>query len=461
MGEADSSQEPVKQPIKDGKEKEQKLVSKAGIYLMVGLIVILILAKFPIPWDWVGMATSEEKSQVATEEVDGRITKTTTTIKTEPAKTLWDWMSLLLAPATLAGLGFAFQASQEQAKAAKEDVEKKAEAAAKKRADEQTQAEKDRGEDRLRDDALEAYVNSISDLLVGRSLSILAKQKARGALTNGEQDLLDAGMDVIRARTLSIFRRFTDYKDPKRTDGVRKGNILLFLYDTGLIGYKSEDELGLEDTADEQELADTEPEQFLQALLSLSGADLSGVNLSGAFLIGADLSGAFLSNANLRESNLSDASLRDASLWDADLILADLRGADLNGAFLNGASLEAAYLRDADLRDADLRGVDLRDADLIGANLDAANLDAADLSGTLLLAVDLSYTKSLTPQQLEGKNPPLLCKVRLPKNIEVDPNRDCKDLPGVLLTRDLKQFENMAEAQAYMAEVQAYASRPR
>lgn len=106
MGDADSSQEPVKPPIEDGKEQNQEPVTensvtddspqtptnRASVYLVVGALIVimaaLILSRFPIPVDWVGMATREEKSQVATEEVDGRITKTTTTIKTEPAKTL-------------------------------------------------------------------------------------------------------------------------------------------------------------------------------------------------------------------------------------------------------------------------------------------------------------------------------------------------------------------------------------
>ncbi len=461
MRDADSSQEPVKPPLEDGREQNQEPVTensvtevspqtprnRTGIYLVVvGLVVItvaVILSKFPIPGDWVGMATSEEKSQVAIEEANGKTTKTTTTIKTEPSKTLWDWMSLLLAPATLAVLGFVFQSSQEQAKAAREEVEKKAEAAAKKRAEEQAQAEKDRAEeqaqaekdraeDRQRDDAIEAYINSISDLLVGKSLSILAKQKARGMLKKGQQDLLDAGMDVIRARTLSIFRRFTDYEDRNRTDGERKGSILLFLYDTGLIRKQKEDEQGQEDT---------EPKQF-QALLSLSGADLSGANLSGADLKGANLKGADLSGADLRFARLNGADLSGADLIGANLIGANLGYADLSYANLSGARLNGA----------NLNGANLSGARLSGARLSRADLGGADLRSAILFTVDLSQTNSLTLQQLEVKEQPLLCRVKLPKNIEVDPNRDCENLPEVLLKRYPEQFENLAKDQADVNE---------
>jgi len=134
--------------------------------------------------------------------------------------------------------------------------------------DEQSQAEKrelmnqhkqKRRDDRLHDKALETYINSISDLLLDKGLSILAKQNARGMLDTEQQDLLDAGIDVIRARTLSIFRRFTDYKDSNRTDGQRKGNILIFLYETGLIRDQKVNDQGQEET---------EPKQ-IEALLSL------------------------------------------------------------------------------------------------------------------------------------------------------------------------------------------------
>jgi len=70
--------------------------------------------------DWTGFGESYDNNvSVVTEkgtEADGKTTKridktTTTERKLQPAKTLWDWASLLLAPATLAGLGFWFQSS--------------------------------------------------------------------------------------------------------------------------------------------------------------------------------------------------------------------------------------------------------------------------------------------------------------------------------------------------------------
>jgi hypothetical protein len=106
------------------------------------------------------------------------------------------------------------------------------------------------------------------------------------------------------------------------------------------------------------------PQQMIDLLTNLSGADLSEANLSGA-----DLRGADLREAGLREANLSGANLRGA----------DLRGADLREAGLREANLSGANLREANLRGADLRGANLREANLSEANLSGANLRGADL----------------------------------------------------------------------------------
>jgi|SRR5579883_2752049 len=163
-------------------------------------------------------------------------------------------------------------------------------------------------------------------------------------------------------------------------------------------------------------------------------------NLEGATLNGAILSDAILIRADLIETDLSGADLRDV-----DLILADLRRANLSYSVLKDV-----VLTEADLRSADLRHANLNDADLTSANLINANFSGALLSGAVLLGVDLSgvQTGNLTQQQLEGKDPPLLCKVKLTKGIKVDPNRDCKKLPVILLERYPKAFDNLADAQA-------------
>jgi hypothetical protein len=409
---------------------------RAWRYLLAGGFIIVVTAVycsiFPPDADWVGMKKSKEESQEATERVNDTVTKITTTQKTEQSKTLWDWMSLLLVPATLAGFGLWFQSSQEQAKAAKEVAEKRAEDAAKQRA-----------EDRQLDDALENYINSVSDLLIGKGLSTLARQKEKDTLKEGqklqEYYLLKAGLDVIHARTLSILRRLTNEKDPKRTDAGRKGSVLLFLYDTGLIRD--------------------------QTLLRLNGADLSGAHLSNAYLNGAYLGGANLNDAfllgthldgaNLHGARLNGADLSGAHLYDATLLGTHLDGANLNDAFLWGARLCGARLRGTDLHGAhllaaNLNSADLSNADLSNADLSNADLSNADLSNAVLLKVNFWDAQGLLQQQLEGENPPLLCNVTLPNGIGVDPNRDCEELPQALVNRYPESFKDLAEAQAFV-----------
>jgi hypothetical protein len=132
------------------------------------------------------------------------------------------------------------------------------------------------------------------------------------APTPEERELLSAAIDVIRARTLSILRRFED-------DGDRKTSVLRFLIEAEVIS---------------------------KAKLNLSVANLSGADLSFANLSGADLSGADLSGAELIVTSLRGVKLRFANLNSAKLCSADLSGADLSGAKLRGADFRGADLRD-------------------------------------------------------------------------------------------------------------------
>jgi uncharacterized protein YjbI with pentapeptide repeats len=112
----------------------------------------------------------------------------------------------------------------------------------------------------------------------------------------------------------------------------------------------------------------------------LSGAHLPNADLGDAELNGADLSDALMVNANLIGADLSGADLSNALLDNADLI-AHLADANLSGANLIGADLSDGNLFSADLSDANLIGADLSRADLSGANLVGANLENATLSG--------------------------------------------------------------------------------
>src|SRR5215216_1612027 len=173
-------------------------------------------------------------------------------------KTLWDWLQLLVVPAMLALVGFLLAEAQENI---------------------QQQAE----ESRAQDEALQAYLEGMGNLLL-----------YEGLLTSQEDEEVRT---LARARTLTILGR---------VDGARKRSVVQFLYESQLI-------------------------QKDQPIVSLSGADLTDADLSGTDLRGADLRVADLRRAYLSRAVLFGADLSDAVLFDADLSDARLSGADLSG----------------------------------------------------------------------------------------------------------------------------------
>src|SRR5215217_5719550 len=112
--------------------------------------------------------------------------------------------------------------------------------------------------------------------------------------------------------------------------------------------------------------------------------------LRGSTLSHAKLSGAHLSNADLGDADLSGADLSNALMVNANLI-AHLPNADLSGANLIGA----------DLSEANLFSADLSDATLIGADLSRAVLDNADLSNAVLDNANLGGANGITNAELE------------------------------------------------------------
>jgi uncharacterized protein YjbI with pentapeptide repeats len=332
-------------------------------------------------------------------------------------KTLWDWLSLAGIPLSLAGLGFWLQLQQQK----QNDLQKQREL-------EQTKAlatiEQDIAEQSRQEEALQNYYDKVSSLLVEKNLLAITDKKDDA--TPEEKQLLDVSVDVIRARTLTTLRRL---------DKTRKTSLIQFLLESEVIS-----KLNLS-------LAKADLTSAYLGGADLGGAFLIGANLVGAFLIGANLVGAFLNGANLsgadlrsaklyganlnsthltfaelRGAHLSRADLSGADIMDANFIGADLFEANLGAADLSRADLRGAYLGGADLTGANFNGADFNCANLNGANFNCAILTDADLSDAILGGADLSHAKGLTKEQLENA---YLCKTTLPKEIGVDPDRDC------------------------------------
>jgi uncharacterized protein YjbI with pentapeptide repeats len=296
-------------------------------------------------------------------------------------KTVWDWLQLLSAlaiPVVLAGAGLWFTVQQE---ARQQNIEDRRTEQAQKIESQRAEAERKLVEQRAQDEALQSYLNQMSQLMLDRKLL--------------ETEQGDPVHTLAQARTSTVILRL---------DAEHNESVTRFLINSGL---------AVSSEASPRLLRDITLSHATLSHSDLFGADLSGADLSYAYLTFADLSDANLFAADLREANLSgallsDANLSDAYLFAADLSYAYLRKANLSDANLRNANLSGANLFAADLSDANLRNANLSDANLglSGANLREANLsDAnlrnADLSGANLRNANLSGAQSITSEELE------------------------------------------------------------
>src|SRR5215216_213970 len=175
-------------------------------------------------------------------------------------KTLWDVLQLLIVPLVLVGIGLLFEMQQAERQQAMEEQQQALE-------DRRARAEQKLAEQRAQDEALQAYLDQMSSLLLEKDLRTSEQESEVRTLA--------------RARTLTVLGRL----DPSR-----KTAVMQFLVDADLV----------------QSIDERDP------IISLNGVDLSGANVSDANLRNADLNGAELSDANLSGVYLGDANLRGA-----------------------------------------------------------------------------------------------------------------------------------------------------
>ena len=359
-------------------------------------------------------AMTDVRDKHATEEKSAR---KPLTVKEFGGRPLWDWLQLLIVPLVIAVIGFWFTASQNTRQ---QQIENQRAQQAQNIEDKRAKAERALAKQSAQDEALQAYLDQMSSLMLDKNLL----ESERG----------DSVYTLAQARTATVMTRL---------DSGRNKTVLGFLWNSGLVGESSAGESSVN----------------LFRNIDLRGADLRGRNLAeahlrGAILDNADLRGAILDHADLRGAFLGDTKLSDAIMSHSDLSNASMFGADLRGAHLNEADLSGALLtssaslaktaseahvtevggtslqqllgartlvgadpRDApDLSGADLSGSDLHDtymgkADLSEADLTEvdlsrsvlinADLNDADLSDADLSPVDLTGVSGITPEQLD------------------------------------------------------------
>jgi hypothetical protein len=266
------------------RQKRQKIKQYGVTILVVSIILVVAIALIIIGYrfDWTGFNGNNKSG-----------------------KTLWDWLQLLAALTipVVVGFGAVWFTT--------------------KFSEQQSRTEHEIASDNQCETALQAYIDKMSELLLKEHL---------GELKSENEEV----RKIARIRTLTVLRRL---------DAERKGSVLLFLHESGLIG-----------------------------------KDKRIINLTGAILDLAELSGTELSGADLRGANLSGVSMTFAKLISANLSGVILNSTMLQFANLTGADLRETYMNAANLRGANLSGVDLSKTYLTGANLSEANLSGATIT---------------------------------------------------------------------------------
>ena len=212
------------------------------------------------------------------------------------AKTLWDWMDLLIIPLAIGLLAWILkEAEKEKANRSEEE--------------------------RSHNEALDSFIKVMTDLIINHNL------------TNGNSSF--ESRTIARTRINLAFSNL---------NGVRKGQVLQFLFESG--------------------------KKKKNPKVNILGADIKGAILDGIVLSKAEIKGAYFNDASLKHSNLNGTSF----------IGSDFSGADLSNSLVKETDLSYTNLSKAKLRNMDLTSVNFEGADLTNANLRGSNINHQQLN---------------------------------------------------------------------------------
>jgi len=220
---------------------------------------------------------------------------------------LWDWVGVLIIPVALTAGGIWLNNTQ-------------------------VRREEALAHERAQDEALQQYLDQMSDLLINQRLH---KQRIKSAVHL-----------LAQARTATVLLMLDEHRKRRpsklvyRLDLINRDNPLLDLDNAAL------------ENADLTEISLTDA--CLRGVdlrrANLNGSKLSGIDLSDADLRGADLSGACLKVSNLLPYNernpakMIKHNLNGAAPIDLDQSSNDLKPTNLTGAILRDADLSGALL---------------------------------------------------------------------------------------------------------------------
>jgi uncharacterized protein YjbI with pentapeptide repeats len=284
-------------------------------------------------------------------------------------KTLWDWMELLIIPLSISIGVIIFNYLE-------------------KRNELNLEKEKMRGE------VLYEYINSMTKMILDESFSGYSSLKQ---------------ITIARIKTLTALRML---------DGDRKGILINFLFEAGLIG-------GVEEEVESNRGISV----YKEAIISLRGADLSYAFLTGDYryeipnprmgnqnfegheLWGIDLSGSNLSFAILDKVDLTDSKLVSANCRNASFINCRCVNTNFSNANCTGANFQQANFQNADFSNANLENANLSRSNIFSSrfvhyynpnpegfsqktNLKGANLKEADTLDCFIIPTQIKETKN-------------------------------------------------------------------
>jgi uncharacterized protein YjbI with pentapeptide repeats len=246
------------------------------IILIIGLSYIGYLAVLPDPPAWTGFGESTKSPNI------------------EPAKTLFDWLKLLIIPLSLALLGWTYKEAEKS---------------------KNLRFEKERS----RDQSVTAFFDVITDLILSHDL---------------------VGSPSVQTRAMAKTRINMTLS---QLDGARKGQVLQFLYESDLIDINPKLRL----------LGANFNDSILDNIV-LGGSEIRGANFKGASLKDSNLNQIVLNSSNFEKADLSGSkvdnadfgytNLKSCKLKNMDLTTVDFFGADLSKADLRGSTIKQSQL---------------------------------------------------------------------------------------------------------------------
>ncbi len=205
-------------------------------------------------------------------------------------KTLWEWLDLLIIPSTIGIISWIYKEAERD----KAIIE---------------QREKDQVTN------IDSFFKILTELITKNNLL--------------KSNFDDPNRIIARTRSILAF---------EDADSERKGQILQFIYESGLINSNP--------------------------ILNLNGVNLKKSNLNGIILRASEIKGAYFNNSSMKNSFLDNSNLTSCDFSNSDftecsLIKTNLSYTNLSNANFKDLNLLSVNFEGANLSNADLRGCQL------------------------------------------------------------------------------------------------------